>query len=79
MIGPISSPNNFFSLEILYLNDNQITKIDKPTETESFAKLRFLRIENNKIDEWSSLDALNHYPSLTKLRCKGNPVFKGEP
>lgn len=72
---------NFFyiySLEVLYLNDNQLTRVEKPRTNEMFAKLRFLRIEFNKIDNWDSLNALNNYPSLTKLRCKENPIFAGE-
>lgn len=67
----------FSSLEILFLNDNRLTVIQTPSTNEMFSKLRFLRIENNKIHHWSSLDSLNHYQSLTKLRCKGNPIFSG--
>lgn len=66
-----------FSLETLYLNDNQLTKIEKPSTNEMFAELRYLRIENNAIGDWDSLNALNCFGNLTKLRCKQNPIFIG--
>lgn len=64
------------SLEILYLNDNQIKSI-QITANDMFPNLRFLRIERNSIDNWNSLNELNKLPNLTKLRCKENPIFKG--
>ncbi|KAI9472262.1 MAG: hypothetical protein EXX96DRAFT_642823 [Benjaminiella poitrasii] len=64
-------------LEILFLNDNQLGAIEKPTTNKMFSKLLFLRIERNAIDDWKSIDALNHFQNLTKLRCKENPIFKG--
>jgi hypothetical protein len=60
------------------LNDNQLSKIKAPTTNEMFKKLTFLRIENNLINGWSSFDALDLFPNLTKLRCKENPIFKGK-
>ncbi|GAA5814954.1 hypothetical protein MFLAVUS_011488 [Mucor flavus] len=73
--GQVEKLGSLPNLEVLYLNDNQLTRVEKPRTNEMFAKLRFLRIEFNKIDNWASLNALNNYPSLTKLRCKENPIF----
>ncbi|CAO0790916.1 unnamed protein product [Mucor circinelloides] len=63
------------SLEVLYLNDNQIKSIQITTNS-MFPNLRFLRIERNLVDNWNSLNELNKLPNLTKLRCKENPIFK---
>lgn len=64
------------NLETLFLNDNQISTIENPSNESMFSKLKLLRIERNLIDNWNSLDALNHYKSLEQLRCKENPIFK---
>lgn len=66
-----------YSLETLFLNDNQLPRIEAPATSEMFRNLKFLRVESNKIDNWESLNALNLYPSLIKLRCKENPIFAG--
>lgn len=63
------------SLQVLFLNENELKSIEYKEDT--FQKLEFLRLENNAISTGSSLDALNHFPCLTKLRCKGNPFFSG--
>ncbi|KAI7888706.1 CAP Gly-rich domain-containing protein [Mucor mucedo] len=62
-------------LEVLFLNDNELKSVEYIRDT--FKQLRFLRLENNQISNMSSLDALDGYPSLTKLRCKANPMFSG--
>ncbi|KAI7900340.1 uncharacterized protein BX663DRAFT_488540 [Cokeromyces recurvatus] len=61
-------------LQTLFLNDNQLQIIEKPIGL--FKELSFLRIERNRIDNWDSIDALNYFQNLTKLRCKENPIFK---
>ncbi|KAI9320846.1 hypothetical protein BX666DRAFT_1241407 [Dichotomocladium elegans] len=64
----------FFSLETLYLNGNSISSIS-PIPQGTFKKLEYLRLDDNKICEWSSIDALNGFPALRRLRIKGNPVL----
>lgn len=39
--------------------------------------LEYLRIEENAINDWDSINSLNEYPNLSRLRCKNNPIFEG--
>lgn len=63
-----------FSLQVLFLNNNKIKTIKKNC---MLPKLEYLRIEENAINDWDSINSLNEYPNLSKLRCKNNPIFEG--
>jgi hypothetical protein len=67
--------NTHQSLETLFLNDNEMDTITMTTQNP-FPKLKYLGLERNKINDWSSLDALDSF-TLNHLRCKENPIFKG--
>ncbi|OBZ91102.1 Tubulin-specific chaperone E [Choanephora cucurbitarum] len=62
------------NLEVLFLNNNHISKIE--ATDGMFPKLNYIRLDHNTIDNWDSLNALNQLPALTKIRCKGNSIFK---
>ena len=65
-----------YSLEVLFLNNNHISKIE--ATDGMFPKLNYIRLDHNTIDNWDSLNALNQLPALTRIRCKGNSIFKGK-
>jgi len=68
------------NLEVLILDNNHIPFITSSTVSKNhdsdqeFPKLKTLLIAGNKIDSWSGLDALLHFPSLSSLRFRNNPV-----
>lgn len=72
------------SLEELFLSDNQIDSIrlcpfDREKEFSSrsrfpFERLRSLRLGNNRLGDWASIDALNSFPLLQDLRISQNPL-----
>jgi hypothetical protein len=66
----------FDSLETLFLNGNNIPSINLTPDT--FKKLAFLRVDRNQLQHWDSFDTLDRLPSLVKLRCHENPLFKGK-
>ncbi|KAI8970061.1 hypothetical protein BDF20DRAFT_838458 [Mycotypha africana] len=70
----------FPNLDTLFLNDNRISTITATTATSTAApalisNLKYLRIEQNRINDWKSIDAFNAYTNLRRLKCKGNPIF----
>ncbi|CAG8521457.1 5927_t:CDS:10 [Dentiscutata erythropus] len=75
----------FFSdlpcLETLFLNNNLIERIFYTKENENskgFSKLQYLNVNENKINDWNSIDELNKFPSLNELRIKKNPFLDNE-
>lgn len=67
---------SIISLEILFVNNNAIDRIYYPSENgDTFPKLRYLNISENKIGDWESVDELNKFPSLHELRIKKNPFI----
>ncbi|KAL0091755.1 hypothetical protein J3Q64DRAFT_1725187 [Phycomyces blakesleeanus] len=70
----ITNLGNLPSLEILFLNENKFSNI-KPCSSEQFMKLDFLRIDSNLMNNWESVNSLNSFHSLTRLRCNRNPIF----
>ncbi|KAL4212034.1 hypothetical protein AB4K20DRAFT_1890136 [Rhizopus microsporus] len=72
--GEVAKLQSLSNLQILFLNGNKIKSIRKEGV---FDNLEYLRIDGNSIKDWDSINMLNHYPKLTKLRCKNNPVFEG--
>ena len=68
-----------FRLETLYANDLGISEISFPeTETNSrsdlFPKLKLLSINENRINNWSSVNELVKLASLEELIFKFNPL-----
>lgn len=59
------------SLERLLLNQNKIGHINQAAPTD-FSQLKSLSISSNLIGDWSSVDALNTYISLSELRFQSN-------
>ncbi|KAJ7519701.1 hypothetical protein O6H91_20G051600 [Diphasiastrum complanatum] len=78
------------SLEQLLLSGNEIQKIYYPetssinkdassrnkqtVPSRPFEKLRSLLIGRNKIEDWTSVDALDSFPSLVDIRLSENPL-----
>ncbi|CAI9272433.1 unnamed protein product [Lactuca saligna] len=76
--GEILKLSQLKCLEQLQLNKNNIERIWYPSATDEpnkpFQNLHCLLIGGNKIQEASSIDALNSYPGLMDIRCSDNPV-----
>ena len=66
------------SLQVLNLNNNQITRIEKPTE-EQFKRLRFINLNNNVISTWLDVDQLNYFENLVEIRVSHVPVVVNLP
>ncbi|KAJ8323829.1 hypothetical protein QVD99_007018 [Batrachochytrium dendrobatidis] len=65
------------SLKTLNLSDNKFQVIEPNVLTTSeplFAHLTAISLNNNLIDSWSSIHALNSYPALVDVRIKRNPI-----
>ena len=64
-----------------YTYANQRARTHKHTHTHSLllarSQLRVLLIADNQISDWSSVDALDAFPSLQETRLTGNPVAAG--
>mmetsp|Transcript_40064 Transcript_40064/g.64995 ORF Transcript_40064/g.64995 Transcript_40064/m.64995 type:complete len:464 (+) Transcript_40064:51-1442(+) len=65
-------------LERLIVNDNKLREVTYKTSVEvsntPFASLQSISLSKNCITEWSSVDALNAFPSLVELRLQNNPI-----
>ncbi|KAK9710400.1 hypothetical protein K7432_008436, partial [Basidiobolus ranarum] len=42
-----------------------------------FLKLEFINLTHCGVEEWETIDQLNHFPSLRELRIRNNPVVQG--
>jgi Leucine-rich repeat (LRR) protein len=62
-------------LKSLDLSENRITNIIGPQDPEDFKLLESLRLNDNDLKEWSSIDQLGLYKSLTSLWIANNPVM----
>ncbi|ETV69746.1 hypothetical protein, variant [Aphanomyces astaci] len=63
-------------LHTLSLNGNRLVQVDPPSaSSRSFAALSSLSLSDNAIVAWSSVDALNAFPSLEALRLTKNPLL----
>eukprot|EP00605_Chrysophyceae_sp_TOSAG23-4_P002946 GSChrysophyteH1.ASY1.ANO1.3244.1 assembled CDS len=66
-------------LEELMLDGNPLKEItSKPADSEWFSSLTRLSISSTKLDDWSSIDAVATYPSVTNLRLSHVPLFSGK-
>lgn len=70
------------NLKQLVVNGNDISTLVTTTSenstagvVEAFQQLRALSISDNRIDSWTSIDALNQYPQLDTLRFTRNPLI----
>ena len=61
------------ALQSLNLNGNEIAAVPR---ADGFAALKVLMLRANPITEWSSIDALNTYPSLCEARTSELPLLK---
>lgn len=64
------------ALQSLNLNGNAIPAVPR---ADGFAALKVLMLRGNPITEWSSIDALNTYPSLCEARTAELPLLKDLP
>ena len=70
------------NLARLHLGGNRLARVRYPSRAPNedaerrapFASLRGLFLADNAIDEWESIDSLEHFPSLAEVRLTGNPV-----
>lgn len=63
------------NIKRLTLNKNRIRNVyHKP----GFNDLYMLSMEDNLIDNWQSLDALNEFAQLRNLNVRNNPIFTEE-
>ena len=62
------------ALELLSLGENPLTSISE--YTGGLEKLYSLNLNITRIPEWSDLDKMREYPSLTELRIKHCPVLE---
>ncbi|KAJ3379796.1 hypothetical protein HDU84_006412 [Entophlyctis sp. JEL0112] len=69
------------NLRWLNVSNNNFTEIDSVSDANpaQMANLAVLNISGNKISEFTSLHALNSFPSLVEIRVKGNPFFALQP
>lgn len=70
------------NLKQLVVNGNDVSTLVTTTSgsstagvVEAFQQLRALSISDNRIDSWTSIDALNQYPQLDTLRFTRNPLI----
>ncbi|RMZ96709.1 tubulin-specific chaperone E [Brachionus plicatilis] len=71
------------SLEILYANQTQLEKIEfndcgYSEKTSLFSNLKVLSLNENKINNWKSINELNKLKSLEELMFKLNPLCNTE-
>ena len=62
------------ALELLSLGENPLTSISE--YTGGLEKLYSLNLNITRVPEWSDLDKMREYPSLTELRIKHCPVLE---
>uniref|UniRef100_K3W679 CAP-Gly domain-containing protein n=1 Tax=Globisporangium ultimum (strain ATCC 200006 / CBS 805.95 / DAOM BR144) TaxID=431595 RepID=K3W679_GLOUD len=67
------------NLKQFVVNDNQICTLAGTTDLlvqgpPAFQQLRSLSINDNRIDSWTSIHALDQYPQLDTLRFTRNPL-----
>ena len=70
------------NLARLHLGGNRLKRVRYPSRASfkdadaraPFASLRGLFLADNAIDEWESIDSLEHFPKLAEVRLTGNPV-----
>jgi hypothetical protein len=70
------------NLARLHLGGNRLKRVRYPSRASfkdadaraPFASLRGLFLADNAIDEWESIDSLEHFPELAEVRLTGNPV-----
>ena len=62
------------ALELLSLGENPLTSISE--YSGGLQKLFSLNLNITRIPDWSDLDKLREYPSLTELRIKHCPVLE---
>ncbi|KAG0200079.1 hypothetical protein BGX28_006770 [Mortierella sp. GBA30] len=63
------------NLKTLDLSENKITTIYAPQDTDDFKHLTTIRLADNMIDNWSSIDNLGLYPSLRYVWIENNPIM----
>jgi Leucine-rich repeat (LRR) protein len=61
------------NLKRLTLNKNHIKKINYKM---GWPELYVLSIEDNPIETFESIDALNEFPQVRNLRITGNPIMQ---
>lgn len=62
-------------LKTLQLEDNLITDLtDTGSEDAFYHSLEHLNLGNNSIADWTSIQCLSGFPSLTELRVSGNDI-----
>ena len=62
-------------LKSLDLSENRIANVIGPQDPEDFKLLESLRINDNDLKEWSSIDQLGLYTSLKSVWIQNNPVM----
>jgi len=61
-------------LKTLDLSENTINSIQAPQDAEDFKSLTTIRLSDNNIDNWASIDRLGLYSSLSSLWIGNNPI-----
>jgi hypothetical protein len=56
------------------LNNNKIKSINFSESTPLFSALTTLTLSDNQITAWTSIDQLNHVPTLRELKFQSNPI-----
>jgi len=78
LLGSVERNDACIRLERLIVNDNKLREVTYKTSVEvsntPFASLQSISLSKNCITEWSSVDALNAFPSLVELRLQNNPI-----
>lgn len=62
-------------LKSLDLSENRIANVIGPQDPEDFKLLESLRINDNDLKEWLSIDQLGLYTSLKAVWIQNNPVM----
>ncbi|CAF0886026.1 unnamed protein product [Brachionus calyciflorus] len=73
----------FKNLQVLYANDIQLSEIvfddcDFNYKTKYFPNLKILALNDNRINNWDSINQLHKLKSLEELRLKSNPLCETE-
>jgi Leucine-rich repeat (LRR) protein len=63
-------------LEKLFLTSNQLTEI---IVDSGFSQLVTLLVSRNQLNDWNSVNALNHLPNIRELRFQHNPIVEKLP
>uniref|UniRef100_A0A061RZB9 Tubulin-specific chaperone e-like n=1 Tax=Tetraselmis sp. GSL018 TaxID=582737 RepID=A0A061RZB9_9CHLO len=64
-------------LERLHLSGNCLPAVHPPKGDHEWRCLKAITLGRNRIGSWSSIDALDRFPSLGELRLSGNPLLEG--